>query len=471
MKLNRKWMLVVALVMSVAMATTGTLAYLTDRDSEVNVFTMGNVDIDLKEEFEQDATLMPGEKITKEPTIENTGRNNAWVWMTIAIPAELQDLSNPDNNVIHYAYNSDNFTDEKWMWGDTLDTTKDGIEYKVYTALYQTPLAPNAVTESTIYEVYMDPRVDIDPNGDLHFVEKGEVTPIAWNINNNDKPMIYVSAYAVQVDGFDTVGAAYDAYILQWTANNSAEEALVWGEDDGATDWPHKEFEVETPENFEEAVAHGNNTITLTQDVTLPATAKVDVTAGKKAEINLNDYTLSTNPENFGGTLTISNGTVKSDSTANQYILNSRYGAETTITDVDMVQQGSGGGVAAAEGSKVVFESGSIVLNSKSTSGRYVFYAEGEGSQIEINGGDFSWSSSLNQKRAYICALDGTTVIVNGGNFGKASTRSGYTAGIMTEGTGKVIIYGGTFGFDPTTWVAEGYQAVKSGTTWTVSAK
>ena len=93
----------------------------------------------------------------------------------------------------------------------------------------------------------------------------------------------------------------------------------------------------------------------------------------------------------------------------------------------------------------------------------------GAGTEITLNGGNFSWSSTKNQKRAYIYADSGTTVIVNGGTFGKASTRSGYTAGIL--GSGTVIIKGGTFGFNPSAWVADGYEAVQNGSTWTVSAK
>ena len=57
MKLNRKLVLVLALLMSVAMITTGTLAYLTDRDSDVNVFTVGNVDITLEDGREATVTL------------------------------------------------------------------------------------------------------------------------------------------------------------------------------------------------------------------------------------------------------------------------------------------------------------------------------------------------------------------------------------------------------------------------------
>lgn len=49
MKLNRKWILVMSLVLSVALATTGTLAYLTDSDATVNVMTLGKVSIEQHE--------------------------------------------------------------------------------------------------------------------------------------------------------------------------------------------------------------------------------------------------------------------------------------------------------------------------------------------------------------------------------------------------------------------------------------
>ena len=85
-----------------------------------------------------------------------------------------------------------------------------------------------------------------------------------------------------------------------------------------------------------------------------------------------------------------------------------------------------------------------------------------------INGGEFSFAN-VGQKRAYIYATNGATVYVKGGTFGKASTNSSYKAGIM--GTGTVIITGGTFGFDPSAWVADGYEATYDSTSkvWTVA--
>ena len=46
---KRTLMLVLALSASLLMAVTGTLAYLTDTDSDVNVMTLGNVDIEQHE--------------------------------------------------------------------------------------------------------------------------------------------------------------------------------------------------------------------------------------------------------------------------------------------------------------------------------------------------------------------------------------------------------------------------------------
>lgn len=171
--------------------------------------------------------------------------------------------------------------------------------------------------------------------------------------------------------------------------------------------------------------------------------------------------------QNNGGSVVVNgaNTNVTAGSAANYGAI--AHGGETVYND--FVLNSNGGGIGATSAAKVVYNSGSVYVDSASTSGRYIFYAEGAGTEITINGGDFSWDKADNQKRAYIYAGAGTTVYVNGGTFGPASTRSGYTAGILGEGT--IVIKGGTFGFDPSAWVADGYQAVKSGTTWTVSAK
>ena len=145
-------------------------------------------------------------------------------------------------------------------------------------------------------------------------------------------------------------------------------------------------------------------------------------------------------------------------------------GADTNLVINDANVTTAGGSIGASAGAKVTFNSGRIFLSSKSTSGRYLVYAYGEGTKVVLNDGDFLWDTTKNDKRAYVYCAPGATVEINGGTFGKASTRSGFTAGIL--GDGNIVIKGGTFGFNPTTWVAEGYQALYDSTakTWTVSA-
>ncbi len=138
----------------------------------------------------------------------------------------------------------------------------------------------------------------------------------------------------------------------------------------------------------------------------------------------------------------------------------------TTVINGEGDINSQGGGIGVKNGASVVFNGGTLKVNSTSTSGRYLFHLEGEGSTATINGGNFDFNKSQNQKRAYIYAGEGTKVYVKGGTFGKASTRNDYKKGIY--GSGSVIITGGTFGFDPTAWVAEGYKVEEENGLWTV---
>lgn len=272
MKLSRKWILVAALVMSVAMATSGTLAYLTDRDSEVNVFTFGNVDIELNEEFTQGTALIPGVTIEKAATITNKGTTDAWVWYTLAIPTALDDSANASDNVIHTNVPGRNwygYQDNKYYWlegqteavpvektwivdapvfdgKDFIQTEINGVKCNQYAHLYKGTLAPGETTSVGLSQVYLDYHIDIDPEGNLYHVEGGVVTDIDWNINEDGAPVIYLAAYAIQKDGFETVEEAFAAYTTQWGENGGVEFAtpsIVTSEaemyaalDNGATD-------------------------------------------------------------------------------------------------------------------------------------------------------------------------------------------------------------------------------------------
>ena len=113
-----------------------------------------------------------------------------------------------------------------------------------------------------------------------------------------------------------------------------------------------------------------------------------------------------------------------------------------------------------ASGADVVFNSG-VINHKPERSSRYIFCAM-NGSTITINDGTFNNDRANN---AYFWA-DNSTIYVKGGNFGGVASKNKV---VLTNG-GQVIITGGTFNFDPTAWLASGYTATKSGSTWTVTA-
>lgn len=74
--------IIVALIATAVIS--GTLAYFTDTDDATNVFTVGNVNIDLTEpnwlvNGEEADDVYPGEALPKDPTIENIGANPCFV--------------------------------------------------------------------------------------------------------------------------------------------------------------------------------------------------------------------------------------------------------------------------------------------------------------------------------------------------------------------------------------------------------
>jgi|GEM_PF-1434150 len=262
MSMKKKALMGASYVLVAAMAIGGTVAYLTDRDNATNTFTVGDVSIELNEEFDQGAQLIPNVKIEKKPTITNVGKSDAYVWMTFSIPAAMDNPvqgtetgSNENtihwnplgatadgyvtedrvNNAIEAGYlpkgtTVDTITASKSTWnvfdslGDGLNMYAEeinGVDYNTYVLLYNGVLEEGETTLPSIYQVYLDAHVDITPDGDMYRVEKGKATDLKWNVNDDGAPVIYVNAYGIQADGFENVEEAYDAYVGQWNADGA----------------------------------------------------------------------------------------------------------------------------------------------------------------------------------------------------------------------------------------------------------
>lgn len=92
MKKKRLVPVVASCLLVGAMFTGGALAYLTDTETTTNVFTVGDVGIDVQEPnypgngSDEVTDLVPNEEVDKDPQIKNTKKNNAIVFVRVDIP-------------------------------------------------------------------------------------------------------------------------------------------------------------------------------------------------------------------------------------------------------------------------------------------------------------------------------------------------------------------------------------------------
>lgn len=471
-KFKKALLSILSLVLVAVLSIGGTLAYLKSEDSDVNVMTMGNVKIAQHEyeraenedgsyktdtidnqnsyvlqDFTQDKMLLPivGDPSTGEAgwddttvrmtqvdsygsmqvfagkvaqdkfvTVENTGKNDAYIRTIVAIEVGSADASligtsyhktwskngigtisvnDTTYYVIEYTYNGGQLSDGSWRH-------KGGV------------LPAGDTSYPSLSQVYLKSETE---NEDVEAIDG----------NKNGRLDILVLSQAVQTSGFENSKVALDRAFGETTVENAAE-------------W-FTGMKLDVISKIDSTLAVRNNSI-----------------------IDLKEDGNATYVQNFSDSLLINgNGnTLTSGDNLNYAFIASK--GTTTINDLELVSLG--GGIGVVDGSKVTFNGNSLAVNTTTTNPRYNFYVVGEGSELTINSGQFSFSNTTN-KRSYIYAGSGATVYVKGGEFGPACTRADYP-GILGDGT--VIITGGTFGFDPSAWVASGYVATKTGSTWTV---
>jgi len=163
MTMKKKILTTLSVVLILGMAALGILAYLTDTDNDVNVMTLGKVDIEQYEKDQagndfEDQPLYPavGELVQsgdywtnanvvdKIVTVENTGKSNAYVRTWFAF--EYGDADS-------YTKVKTNLNDE-WEWTDIAGTTEiEGVNYVLAVATYDEELEPGDITPASLRQV------------------------------------------------------------------------------------------------------------------------------------------------------------------------------------------------------------------------------------------------------------------------------------------------------------------------------
>lgn len=213
-----------------ALAFGGTMAYLTDTEGATNTFTVGKVQIDFEEpnypgnNSDTVKNLAPNQEVLKDPVVENTGVNDAIVFLTVEVPNDNVTVTKADGTK-----GTKGLTDLFWFkdaaddqgtfannwnanWTELTDkevaATADAKTHK-YVFGYKTKLAKDGKTDPLFDKVQ------------LKNVIEGEVDASTQNI--------VINAYAIQAaevlgtDGSDltdtldatTLGKIYDAYFKQ----------------------------------------------------------------------------------------------------------------------------------------------------------------------------------------------------------------------------------------------------------------
>ena len=301
--------MILALVLSMAIGLTGTLAYLTDTDEDVNVMTLGNVDIEQIElerieqsddntddtnlqDFSQGKPLYPAvgpidwaDENQKWPTggssqmftddlenvvdkfvfVENTGKSDAYVRTVFAF--EAGTLSQAEwHEMIHLSTNS-----HHWQWnpedvGSSEDHAViiDGCKYYLAEAIYlgnagtdhdvhkDGILAPGETTRPSLLQVFLDSKATNE-------------TMEALDGNGNGTYDILVVSQAVQAMGFDDAETALDEAFGEIDADNNP-----WKENgEDLDDTPVIPMTVSTAEELTEALESLDANIILANDIEL----------------------------------------------------------------------------------------------------------------------------------------------------------------------------------------------------------
>lgn len=176
-----------AVILVAMMVVGGTLAYFTADDAATNVFTVGNVKIDLTEPLweanldgnEMLENIYPGMPITKDPMVTNIGDNPAFVRVKVEIPTFSPDGSSTTMPLFTIGTLGANWVD-------------GGDGYYYYTA----SLASGEATSKLFEVVTLTTELDIH-NGD---------SPLESNVQE-----INIVAEAVQAQGFDSYTDAFAA--------------------------------------------------------------------------------------------------------------------------------------------------------------------------------------------------------------------------------------------------------------------
>lgn len=168
---------IAACTLSLTLAFGGTLAYMTDTEGATNTVTVGRVNIDLEEpgypgnDSDEVKNIIPNQEVVKDPQIENTGNNDALVFLRVEVPQEEFTELDADNNVgekkLQDLFILKNVSDQ-WELLRTETVAGEGGKAKTsYVYGYKKTLEKDAITDKLFQKVQMKNVVESDLSGNV----------------------------------------------------------------------------------------------------------------------------------------------------------------------------------------------------------------------------------------------------------------------------------------------------------------
>ena len=127
----------------------GVSAYLTDYEKVSNEFTVGKVDIELKEpewKPEENRMIEPSKVIHKDPQITNTGTNDAFVYMEVSIPMANVEAAAENGERLGKKVQELFYFEAKDSW--TQLSVQNAESRRTYTYAYKKILKPQETSET-----------------------------------------------------------------------------------------------------------------------------------------------------------------------------------------------------------------------------------------------------------------------------------------------------------------------------------
>lgn len=215
--MKKKLMAIALAVCVVAVLAAGaSLAYFTDKtEAANNTFTMGNVKITLDEtdltkkdgsrtaEGNTYTNLYPGMDMVKDPTVHNTGRNDAWVRVIVRV-ANGADFMDQFKDTQYGGSPLEGLTHGLGVgWQITASTKDTATNDMVYTIVYNTVLKPGESTPAVFEKLYIPATFG-----------NGEMAAITYK-NANDEAVngftMSIHAEAIQSEGLNAT-SCQDAF-------------------------------------------------------------------------------------------------------------------------------------------------------------------------------------------------------------------------------------------------------------------